>query len=126
VTDEIRLLIPAEESFHQVARLVVGGLGARLDLTYENLDDIDLLLETLLGARDDEGEIEIVVKIDDGALCARVGPYPAEALAELDGDSTELGLRRVLETVSDTFHVEKRDGGSWVEVRKQIATPAGA
>jgi hypothetical protein len=32
----------------------------------------------------------------------------------------------VLETIADSIEVEKGDGGAWVEVRKQIATPAEA
>ena len=47
-------------------------------------------------------------------------------LSELDRDSSELGLRRVLETVCDDFEVEQRDGGSWVALTKRTATPAGA
>ena len=32
MTDEIRLVLPAEEDFHPVAHLVLGGLGARHEL----------------------------------------------------------------------------------------------
>ena len=40
MTDEIKLILPAQEDFHPVAHLVVGGLAARLELTYEQLEDL--------------------------------------------------------------------------------------
>ena len=36
--DEICLTLPADEAFHGVAHLVLGGLAVRLDLTYEDLE----------------------------------------------------------------------------------------
>ena len=125
MSDEIKLVLPAEEDFRHVARLVVGGLGTRLDLTFEDLDDVQVALEALLGMRDDEHAIEVLVRVDDGALCLGVGPFAAAALDELERDDSALGLRRVLETVADSIETEERDGGSWVELRKLIATPAG-
>ena len=41
---DIRLKIPHEKPYHGIARLVVGGLAARLDLSYEHLDDLQLSL----------------------------------------------------------------------------------
>ena len=61
VVDRIQLTLPAEEDFRHVAHLVVGGLGVRLDLTFEDLDDLQVALEALLGCRDDDGEIVITV-----------------------------------------------------------------
>ena len=56
-------------------------------------------------------------------LRASLGPFPPEKVhaAESDGG---LDLRRVLETVCDTHEVEERDGGTWVELSKRIATAA--
>jgi hypothetical protein len=47
MSDEIRLVLPAEEDFRPVAHLVVGGLGARHDLTFEDLDDLQVAVEAL-------------------------------------------------------------------------------
>ena len=41
-TDEIRLVIPAEEDFRPIAHLVTGGLATRLDVTYGDLDDLQV------------------------------------------------------------------------------------
>jgi hypothetical protein len=121
VSDEIRLVLPAEEDFRHIAHLVVGGLGVRLDLTYEHLEDLQVALEALLGCRDDDGDIIVTVNADDESVRTAVGPFAAGALDALHEDDGALGLRRVLETVTDGFEVEERDGASWVELKKSTA-----
>ncbi|MCW2977190.1 MAG: hypothetical protein JWM06_2471 [Actinomycetia bacterium] len=125
MTDVVQLTLPAEEDFRPVAHLVVGGLGVRLDLTYDDLDDLQVALEALLGCRDDEGDIVVTVDTSDGAVRASVGPFGAHSLDRLERNDSALGLRRVLETVCDTFEIEERDGGTWVELTKTITSPAG-
>ena len=124
--DQVRLTLPAEEDFRPIAHLVVGGLGVRLDLTFEELDDLQVALEALLGCRDDEGEIVVTVDAGDGTVRASVGPFGASALDALERSDSPLGLHRVLETVCDTFEIDERDGGSWVELTKKTTAPAGA
>jgi anti-sigma regulatory factor (Ser/Thr protein kinase) len=119
LNDEIQLVLPAQEDFHHIAHLVVGGLAARLDLTYEQLEDLQLAVEAVLACRDDDGEISVLVTAGQGSVHATIGPFAAAALAALDGDGASLGLRRVLETVADTFEVTERGGGSWVELTKE-------
>jgi anti-sigma regulatory factor (Ser/Thr protein kinase) len=118
VSDEITLVLPAQEDFHHIAHLVTGGLGARLELTYEQLEDLQVALEALLACREDEGEISIGIAVDDSHVRTTVGPFRDTEVAELDDDGAGLGLRRVLETVSDTLEVDHRDGGVWVELSK--------
>jgi len=120
VSDEITLVLPAQEDFHHIAHLVTGGLGARLELTYEQLEDLQVALDALLACRDDDGDISIGIAIDGSRVRTTVGPFADNAIAELDGDGTTFGLRRVLETVSDTLEVDHRDGGAWVELSKGV------
>jgi hypothetical protein len=121
VTDEIRLVLPAQEDFHPVAHLVVGGLGARLELTYEQLEDLQVAVEALLACRDDDGDVSVIVSVEPDIVRATVGPFEAQALAELENDADEFGLRRVLDTVTDSVQVEERDGGAWVALTKARA-----
>jgi hypothetical protein len=121
VSDEIRLTLPAQEDFHPVAHLVVGGLAARRDVTFEDLEDLQVAFEALLGCRDDDDEIVITLCVDDGRMRANVGPFSSDALATLDRGPGELPLRRVLETVVDDVAIEQRNGSSWVELSKQVA-----
>jgi anti-sigma regulatory factor (Ser/Thr protein kinase) len=121
VSDEIQLTLPAQEDFHHIAHLVVGGLAARHELTFEQLEDIQLAVEALLGCRDDTGEISVRVTVVPGSVSATIGPFPEHALAALAHDDATLGLRRVLETVADDFDVAERDGGAWVQLTKATA-----
>jgi hypothetical protein len=118
VSDAIQLVLPAQEDFHHIARLVVGGLAARLELTYEQLEDLEVALDALLRCRDDEGDLSIALTVEGNTVRTTVGPFSAPALAGLERESETLGLRRVLETVTDGLRVEQRDGGSWVELTK--------
>jgi hypothetical protein len=123
-TEEIQLVIPAEEDFRPIAHLVTGGLATRLDVTYDDLDDLQVGMEALLALRDDAGELVVSLAADDGVLRASLGPFPPETVHAADSDGG-LDLRRVLETVCDTHEVEERDEGAWVELTKRIArTPA--
>jgi hypothetical protein len=123
--DEIRLVIPAEEDFRPIAHLVTGGLATRNDVTYDDLDDLQVGLEALLSLRDDMDELVVSLSADGGVLHASVGPFPPEKV-QAEESAGGLDLHRVLETVCDTHEIEERDGGAWVELSKRIATGAEA
>ncbi len=123
--DEIRLVIPAEEDFRPIAHLVTGGLASRLDLTYDDLEDLQLAVEAVLALRDDEDELVVVLSAVDGVLHAALGPFAANEVAADDSLEGGLGLHRVLETVCDTHRVDVRDDGAWVELTKRIASVTG-
>ncbi|MFL5959215.1 MAG: hypothetical protein ACJ75G_02970 [Gaiellaceae bacterium] len=123
--DEIRLVIPAEEEFRPIAHLVTGGLAMRLDVTYDDLDDLQVGIEALLALRDDAHELVLSLSADDGVLRASLGPFAPEKVHAGESDGG-LDLRRVLETVCDTHEVEERDGTAWVELSKRISSPASA
>jgi hypothetical protein len=125
-TDEIRLVIPAEEDFRPIAHLVTGGLALRLDVTYDDLEDLQVGIEALLALRDDAGELVLSLSADDGVLHASLGPFAPETVYEEDADGGGLDLRRVLDTVCDTHEIEEREGGAWVELTKRVASPARA
>ena len=124
-TDEIRLVIPAEEDFRRIAHLVTGGLALRLDVTYADLEDLQVGIEALLALRDDAGELVLSLSADDGVLHASLGPFAPETVHEDDADGG-LDLRRVLETVCDTHEIEERADGAWVELTKRVASAGAA
>ena len=70
MSDEIVLTLPEHDEFRNVAHLVVGGLAVRLNLTFENLEDVQVALEGLLARA--AGEVTVAVRLDDGGLAARV------------------------------------------------------
>jgi anti-sigma regulatory factor (Ser/Thr protein kinase) len=120
MTDVVTLQLPRERDFFGVAHLVLGGLGARLDLTYDVLEDMTTAIDELLGRRDAAGDITLTVKIEETAITATVGPFSESIAEELHGSDAELGLRRVLETSVDEVMVSERDGAQWVELTKSL------
>lgn len=118
--DEISLTLPADEGFHRVAHLVLGGLAVRLDLTYESLEDLELAIDALLERTTCERDVTLVVRILDGALETSVGPVDVAREELADGGGDALDLRRILDTVCDSVDFVERDGGHWVELTKRV------
>jgi hypothetical protein len=115
--DEISLTLPADEAFHRVAHLVLGGLAVRLQLTYDKLEDLELALDTLLERYGEDGDVTVRVRVGDGEVRTAVGPFAADVVHELEHQgSDELDLSRILQAVSD--RVEVNDG--WIELTKRI------
>jgi hypothetical protein len=117
--DEITLTIPREEPFHEVAHLVLGGVAARLNLTFESIDDLETALDAVLERAAENGDVTVQLRLDEDAIVARVGPFAADRLRiELEDDSAdEVTLRRILDTVVDAYAL---DGDGWLELRKDV------
>jgi len=118
--DEISLTLPADEAFHRVAHLVVGGLAVRLDLTFELLEDLELALDALLRRTSEERDLNLRVRVLDGELRTTIGPF-GDVRAELaEGGEDALNLRRILATVCDRVEITDHDGAQWVELTKRV------
>jgi anti-sigma regulatory factor (Ser/Thr protein kinase) len=119
--DEITLHLPRERPFFGVAHLVVGGLAVRLDLSFEQLEDLQVALGELLEQHETEREITVSVRVEGDTIHTLVGPFDRSLEQELARDSGDgVGLRRVLETVVDGVEVKSRDGQPWVELTKAM------
>ena len=84
MADEITLTIPREPDFHRVAHLVLGGLAVRLNLTVENLEDLEIALDSILDRSEADGDITVRMALRDGALETRVGPLGSRLLDEIE------------------------------------------
>jgi hypothetical protein len=122
VKDEIVLTMPRDRRFFDVAHLVVGGLAIRLNLTVDNLADLQLALAGLLPRGDADGEVTVVLRIDGDVLDGRIGPFESGPLRrELERDGGDgYGTHHVLETVFDSYRLDETDGSAWVEFRMGI------
>ena len=117
--DQITLTIPREQPYHEVAHLVLGGVAARLNLTFESIDDLETALDAVLERAARNGHITVKLRLEDEAIVATVGPLADAVRAELEREPGEhFDLRRILDTVLDGYQL---DADGWLELRKQVA-----
>jgi anti-sigma regulatory factor (Ser/Thr protein kinase) len=129
VTDTIRLTIPHQRPYHGVALLVVGGLAARLDLSYESLEDLQLALENVLenGGYATQPHVTVELEVADGSLAMIVGPLDGEAVkAALEEDGNDrISLGRLLATLVEDVQLKRREDGDWLRLDKRVGAVQG-
>jgi hypothetical protein len=122
--DSITLSIPHAKAYHGVARLVVGGLAARLQLSYEHLEDLQLALESVLDGegyvQGDEVTVHLVVGSD--SVVMEIGPLdPAPLRAGLEPASNdEISLSRLLSTVVEDVSLRESEDGHRLRLEKRV------
>src|SRR3954452_18449292 len=118
MADEITLTIPREPGFHGVAFLVLGGLASRLSLTVENLEDLEIALDSILDRLElQNGEITVRMAVHDDELVTHVGPLARPVLDETGREQDDaLTLRRVLDSTVDDVHID----ADWVSLPKKV------
>jgi hypothetical protein len=121
VSDEIVLRLPRERPFFGVAHLVLGGLAVRLDVSFEQLEDVQVALAELLERQENGHDVTVAVAVEGDVLRATIGPFDETLAAELARDGGPVGLRRVLATVVDSVDLTDRDGRPWVVLTKTVS-----
>lgn len=112
--EQVQLEAPLEGAFGAVVRLIVGGIAERADFGFEEMDDLQLGIERLLAEAGVAGRVRLSFELGPAGIRTRIGPLRerglAEALQREDAPGT-LTLRRVLDTVVDSFGVEESSDG---------------
>ena len=113
--ERIDLVAPLSDDFQAVVRLIIGGIAERVDFAFEEIDDLQLAVERLLAEAGTIGSVRLSFEVGVDGIRARVGPLSEHKVAEAlrDGDAMpgELTLRRILQTVVDSFGVDEADDG---------------
>jgi anti-sigma regulatory factor (Ser/Thr protein kinase) len=116
--ERIDLEAPLSGDFQAVVRLIVGGIAERVDFAFEEIDDLQLAVERLLAEAGTAGTVRLTFEVGQDRIRTRIGPLSQAKVAEAlqDGDMVpgQLTLRRILETVVDSFGVDRGDGGGIV------------
>jgi hypothetical protein len=122
--DSITLSIPHAKPYHGVARLVVGGLAARLALSYEHLEDLQLALESVLESERyvDGDEVTVLLVVGSDSVVMEIGPLDPVALREsLDDDADDtISLARLLSTLVEEISLEESDGRHRLRLEKRV------
>jgi hypothetical protein len=115
MSERIDLEAPLSGDFHAVVRLIIGGIAERVDFAFEEIDDLQLAVERLLAEAGTIGSVRLSFEVGANRIRTRVGPLSEHKVAEAlrDGDPApgELTLRRILQTVVDSFGVDEADDG---------------
>jgi anti-sigma regulatory factor (Ser/Thr protein kinase) len=124
-SEAIILSIPRERAFHGVARLVVGGVAARYELSFEHMDDLQLALASVL---ENDGycagsEVTVRITIHPESISMGIGPLNAQELrGDLEAEpADEISLHRLLSTLVDTVELEEGEDGGWLRLEKNVA-----
>ncbi len=130
MTERISLEVPATLSALATVRVVLGGLGARVDFSLEDLDDLflatDRLLEAALEA-EDLGSLHVAVVVDGGTLRVAAGAFRSDALRDRVAVTPGgcIDLCTLLRRLADDVVVEEEDGCfNVVIVKKRSEAPA--
>ena len=126
MSDSVLLSFPRDSRYYSVARLVVGGIAAPLQMSYDALDDLQLAISSLLDHEDlalgaPEEEVQLRLTVDDSRLSAAIGEFAAGSLDKaFDRQGGEMGLRRLLDTIVDEVAIDSTSDGEWVTLTKHV------
>ena len=108
MTDTIVLTFPSTAPFRGVPSLVLGGVGSRLDLPFERMDDLQLAVLSMLDASAG-ADASVEIEAEDAQVSVSVGPLRADA--EVDE-----GLDLVLRRLTDGVESGRRGDEVWLTV----------
>ncbi|HET8743399.1 MAG TPA: hypothetical protein VFM41_12320 [Gaiella sp.] len=106
MTEVVSLTVPSGATWAGVVELVLAGLGARLDLPYDRIDELQLATRAALS--DATGpDVHVDATANDDRLDVRIGPLEAAAAADP-------GRKRVLDALADGIELgPAEDGVTW-------------
>jgi hypothetical protein len=106
----VELELPRGRRFAAVARLVAAGLGARLGLHVDQLEDLKLAIDAALRQPQSRDTLTLVLTPTHDDLHVEVGP-----LATAGVDSR--GLEGVLSALVDEFRTRRSGADAWIAMR---------
>jgi len=116
MSERISLEVPATLSALSTVRMVLGGLGARLDFSLEDLDDLFLATDRLLEAALDAERLEslrVEMAVDGVTLTVVAGSFRSEALRDQVAVTPGgcIDLCTLLRRLVDHVDVQMEEGG---------------
>jgi hypothetical protein len=121
MSDSIVIEIANEPYALPAIRLLVGAAAVRVDLSLEQIDELQLAIETVLAAGTPGASLTLEIEPGEAALEVRIGPVEPSVSA------VGLPLQRVLGALADAAEPFSTDGAPWLRVEKRRPVPgAGA
>jgi hypothetical protein len=108
MTDRILLTVPSGLRGAGVVALVLGGLGSRLDLPVDRIDELALAAAAIAPSVDGPS-LHLEVDVHDDHLVLRMGPLE-------EGACADPGTRRVLGTLVNRAEAVQKADREWIEL----------
>jgi hypothetical protein len=125
LADRIELSAPLDGDFSTVVRVIVGGISAQADLGFEEMDDLQLAIERLYAEAGGQERVTLNFELARGSVQVRLGPLRERNLADAlqrGPVSGALTLKRVLDTLVDSYGVEEAaDGQVFIRIVKLVS-----
>jgi hypothetical protein len=103
MTEVVSITVPAVPAWNGVVELVLAGLGARLDLPYDRIDELQLATTAVL--TDAHGpDVRVDASAGPDSVDIKIGPLAPGA--------RDPGRRRVLDALADGVELEPGDDGT--------------
>ncbi len=126
MSERIELTAPLDGDFGAVVRLIVGGISARVDLGFEEMDDLQLAIERLHAEAGGQERLTLDFDLSPGRVRVRLGPLLERGLADALQRGPVAGaltLKGVLDTLVDSYGVEEAaDGRLFIRIVKLVNT----
>ena len=130
MTERISLEVPATLSALSTVRMVLGGLGARLDFSLDDLDDLFLATDRLLEAAlktEDLDSLRVLVLVEGVTLRVAAGAFRSDELRDQVAVTPGgcIDLCTLLQRLVDDVVVQEEDGCfNVVMVKRRSESPA--
>ncbi|MEO6121133.1 MAG: hypothetical protein ABIW46_08760 [Acidimicrobiales bacterium] len=109
--DEVRLALPADPQFVQLARVTASGMASRLGFTYDEVEDLRLALDELcfvLIGTGRPGQVNLTYSlVDDALLISGVGHFDADTSHRALAPFSE----QILPALVDDYELFQDDDG---------------
>ena len=118
--EHVVVTVPAARTFRGVLRLVVGGIGSRCGLPFDDVDELQLAVAAILDSHEAAGKtVELDAAIGVEELVVAIGPFLA---------TDDTAGQRVTRVLVDRVRTIDRGERTWVElaVAMPTLTEAGA
>ncbi len=117
--DTVTLTLPRGAGYLALLHLVLGGIALRKDLSFDDLDDVQLAVDSILAEDPGRvGDVEMKVSLEEEGLRIRLAAFSNQSMkASLGGSSRSpapepqhLDMGVLLESLCDSFVVEDLRG----------------
>lgn len=121
--DRVVLSVPAKGEYARTVRMTAAELGARLGMTFDDVDDVRIAAEEAFVFASDrvgeDGEVTFAFELRDASLHVTVGPVPTHCQDAGDDDARSQYATFILESVCDEYEIAESDGACSIRLVKR-------